>query len=293
MRAYVFPGQGSQYVGMADSLRALGTEAAELLAQSDELLGFGLTEIMTTGTDEDLRQTRVTQPAIFVDSVIRARLAGRDFQPAAVAGHSLGEFSALTAVGALDFEAGLRLVGTRAEAMQAAGEARPGTMAAILGLSDEAVEEACAHTDGVVVAANYNTPGQLVISGEVDAVNRAMAACTAAGASRVVPLSVGGAFHSPLMAAAQQALSDAINATEIRTPRAPIYQNVDAMPHTDPAAIRRNLIAQLTGPVRWTASVLRMRDDGITSMVEVGGKGGVLRGLIRKIDRSIVTESLA
>ena len=291
-KAYVFPGQGAQFVGMADTLRAHGSRAAALLAEADEVLGFDLSGIMTTGDEEALRQTRVTQPAIYCHSVIRALLAGDGFAPDAVAGHSLGEFSALTAVGALTFGDGLRLVGARAEAMQAAGEARPGTMAAIVGLSDGDVEEACARTDGEVVPANYNCPGQLVISGEVEAVRAAMAACREAGARRVIELSVGGAFHSPLMAPAREALEAAINATALQTPSAPVYQNFDARPHTDVAAIRANLIQQLTGPVRWTASVEKMVADGVTDIVEVGGKGSVLRGLIRKIDRNVNTEAL-
>ena len=292
MKAYVFPGQGAQFTGMADSLRAHGARAEELLAQADEVLGFGLSEVMTTGDEEALRQTRVTQPAIYCHSVIRALLEGDGFRPDAVAGHSLGEFSALTAVGSLTFADGLRLVGARAEAMQSAGEARPGTMAAIVGLDDEAVEAACAGVPGEVVPANYNCPGQLVISGEVEAVRAAMAACQEAGARRAIELAVGGAFHSPLMAPAREALEAAIDATEIRTPSAPVYQNFDAQPHTEVAAIRANLVQQLTGAVRWTASVQRMLRDGVTDIVEVGGKGSVLRGLIRKIDRTVATEAL-
>ncbi len=292
MKAYVFPGQGAQFVGMAEGLRELGAVATERLAEADEVLGFALSEIMTSGSEEDLRQTRVTQPAIYVHSVIRAMAEGQLFQPAAVAGHSLGEFSALTAVGALDFAAGLRLIGARAEAMQAAGEANPGTMAAIIGLDDEAVERACADTEGTVVPANYNSPGQLVISGEQAAVESAMKACEAAGASRAILLSVGGAFHSPLMAPAQQALEAAIKATTLHVPRAPVYQNFDARPHSDVEAIRTNLIEQLTGPVRWSETIRRMSADGLTSFVEVGGKGNILRGLIRKIDRALLTEQL-
>ena len=292
MKAAVFPGQGAQFAGMAQTLLDHSAEARERLAEADEVLGFGLTELMTTGTDEELKQTRVTQPAIFVHSVVRALVEGVTFAPVAVAGHSLGEFSALAAVGALTFADGLRLVSRRAEAMQRAGEARPGTMAAIVGLDDAAVESICASAEGTVVAANYNCPGQLVISGEIDAVERAMAACTEAGARRAIRLPVGGAFHSPLMAPARDELEAAIAETEIRTPRAKVYQNVDARPHTDVAAIRANLVAQLTGPVRWTASVQAMLADGATDIVEVGGKGSVLRGLIRKIDRTVATEAL-
>lgn len=292
MKAYVFPGQGAQFAGMAESLHSLGSQASEQLARADEILGFALSEIMMTGSEEDLRQTRVTQPAIFVHSTIRAMIEGANFQPTAVAGHSLGEFSALTAVGALEFNDGLRLVSRRAEAMQEAGEKKSGTMAAIVGLSDEQVEQICASTSGIVVAANYNCPGQLVISGEVTAVEAAMAACQAAGATRCLPLSVGGAFHSPLMAPAREELERAIRETEIKRPRARIYQNFDALPHTEVEKIRQNLIQQLTGPVRWTKSIQQMAADGITTVVEVGGKGSILRGLIRKIDRNLATEAL-
>lgn len=292
MRAYVFPGQGAQFVGMADTLRTHGAQADELLAQANEVLGFDLAAVMTTGDEEALRQTRVTQPAIYCHSVIRALIEGEGFAPDAVAGHSLGEFSALTAVGALTFADGLRLVGARAEAMQAAGEARPGTMAAVVGLEDAQVEEACANTEGVVVPANYNCPGQLVISGAVDAVQAAMRRCEEAGARRAIQLPVGGAFHSPLMAPAREALEAAIADTEIRRPSAPVYQNFDAAPHADVEEIRANLIEQLTGAVRWTASVRRMAADGVRDIVEVGGKGSVLRGLIRKIDRTLASSAL-
>lgn len=292
MKVAVFPGQGAQFEGMATALLERAPRARELFALADEVLGFGLTEVMTTGSEEELRQTRVTQPAIYVHSVVRAALEGDALGPTAVAGHSLGEFSALAAVGALDYADGLRLVARRAEAMQAAGEARPGTMAAVLGLDDEVVEGICAATDGVVVAANHNCPGQLVISGEVAAVEAAMAACTQAGAKRALRLNVGGAFHSPLMEPARAELEAAIAETVIRPPRAKIYQNVDGLPHTDVDRIRGNLVAQLTAPVRWTASVRAMIADGATDFVEVGGRGGVLRGLIRKIDRAAVVESL-
>lgn len=277
---------------MAQTLLDYSSKAADLLKQADEILGFALSEIMLTGSDEDLRQTRVTQPAIFVHSVIRAILAGGDFAPDAVAGHSLGEFSALTAAGALTFEDGLKLVHRRAEAMQAAGEAVPGTMAAIVGLEDGQVEDICAATAGIVIPANYNCPGQLVISGEIEAVQLAMAACTEAGARRALQLPVGGAFHSPLMEPAREELEAAIKETNIKVPRAKVYQNVDAKPHTNVDEIRANLIAQLTGAVRWTASVQQMKADGITELVEVGGKGSVLRGLIRKIDRDLATDAL-
>jgi len=292
MKAYVFPGQGAQFTGMAQTLLDFSPKAADLLKEADDVLGFALSEIMLTGSDEDLRQTRVTQPAIFVHSVVRAILAGDDFAPDAVAGHSLGEFSALTAAGALSFKDGLKLVHRRAEAMQAAGEATPGTMAAIVGLEDAQVEEICKATTGIVIPANYNCPGQLVISGEIDAVQRAMAACSEAGARRAIQLPVGGAFHSPLMEPAREELEAAIRETNIQTPKAKVYQNVDAKPHTDVDEIRANLIAQLTGAVRWTASVQQMAADGITDLVEVGGKGSVLRGLIRKISRDFNTEAL-
>lgn len=292
MKAAVFPGQGAQFAGMAQSLLEHGDLARDLLAQADDILGFSVSEVMLTGTDEELKQTRVTQPAIFLHSVIRARIAGEDFAPEAVAGHSLGEFSALTAVGALTFEDGLRLVQRRAEAMQQAGEQQPGTMAAIVGLDDAQVEQICADTEGVVVAANYNCPGQLVISGELDAIDRACTAATEAGARRALKLPVGGAFHSPLMASARAELERAIADTELHAPRARVYQNVDAHPHTEPADIRANLIAQLTGPVRWTASIQAMARDGYSDIVEVGGKGSVLRGLIRKIDRELTTTAL-
>ncbi len=293
MKAAVFPGQGAQFPGMANSLLEHSGRARELLAESDDIVGFNLGELMTTGSEEDLRQTRVTQPAVFVHSVIRALLEGPTFEPVAVAGHSLGEFSALTAVGALTFADGLRLVSRRAEAMQAAGEAKPGTMAAIVGLGDDRVEAICAETEGVVIAANYNCPGQLVISGEVAAVEAAMRACTEAGAKRAIALNVGGAFHSPLMASAGDELRAAIEETEIRMPAAKVYQNVDARPHTDPNAIRANLIEQLTAPVRWTDTILHMAADGVTEVVEVGGNGSVLRGLIRKIDRKLVTQAIS
>ncbi len=293
MKAYVFPGQGAQFSGMAAGLHELGSLATEKLAEADEVLGFALSEIMNTGDDEALRRTRVTQPAIFVHSVIRALVAGDDFKPEGVAGHSLGEFSALTAVGALSFADGLRLVSRRAEAMQLAGESRPGTMAAIVGLDDELVLKICETTAGTVVPANYNCPGQLVISGEITAVHEAMVSCQAAGATRAIELQVGGAFHSPLMAPAREELARAIRETELKRPKAPIYQNFDAKAHTEVEQIRENLIQQLTGPVRWTASIQQMITDGYTYFVEVGGKGSILRGLIRKIDRQVATDALA
>ena len=276
--AYVFPGQGAQAVGMGKDLYDNVPAAKELFEKANEILGFRITDIMFAGTDEELKQTRVTQPAVFLHSVIMAKALG--VKPDAAAGHSLGEFSALVVAGALSFEDGLKLVSKRAMAMQAACEAQPGTMAAILGLEDKVVEEICASVDGVVVAANYNCPGQLVISGAVEAVD---AACEKAKA-------VGGAFHSPLMEPAKQELEKAIAEAPFQTPVCPVYQNVDAKPYTDPAAIKANLIAQLTAPVRWTYIVRNMLSDGVTEFTELG-PGSVLQGLIRKVDPNTVVES--
>ncbi|MFZ9156315.1 MAG: ACP S-malonyltransferase [Schleiferiaceae bacterium] len=278
-KAFVFPGQGAQAPGMGQDLF---DAHRELFAQADAVLGFGLTDLMFHGTMEDLTQTKVTQPAIFVHSVIKAVSLGADFQPDMVAGHSLGEFSALVAAGALKFDDGLRLVSERALAMQDACDAEPSTMAAILGLPDEQVEQICADTPGVVVPANYNSPGQLVISGARAAVEAACAACSAAGAKRALILPVGGAFHSPLMEPARARLAEALDAVTIAAPRCPIYQNVVAEPVTDPEAIRANLKAQLTGSVRWTQSVLAMVHDGATHFYEVG-PGKALQGMIKKI----------
>ena len=278
-KAFVFPGQGAQAPGMGQDLFDVHRE---LFAQADAVLGFGLTDLMFHGTMEDLTQTKVTQPAIFVHSVIKAVSLGADFQPDMVAGHSLGEFSALVAAGALKFDDGLRLVSERALAMQDACDAEPSTMAAILGLPDEQVEQICADTPGVVVPANYNSPGQLVISGARAAVEAACAACSAAGAKRALILPVGGAFHSPLMEPARARLAEALDAVTIAAPRCPIYQNVVAEPVTDPEAIRAYLKAQLTGSVRWTQSVLAMVHDGATHFYEVG-PGKALQGMIKKI----------
>ena len=283
--AYVFPGQGAQAVGMGKDLYDKVPAAKELFEKANEILGFRITDIMFAGTDEELKQTRVTQPAVFLHSVVMAKALG--VKPDAAAGHSLGEFSALVVAGALSFEDGLKLVSKRAMAMQAACEAQPGTMAAILGLEDKVVEEICASTDGVVVAANYNCPGQLVISGAVDA---ACEKAKAAGARRALRLPVGGAFHSPLMEPAKQELEKAIAEAPFQTPVCPIYQNVDAKPYTDPAAIKANLIAQLTAPVRWTYIVKNMLVDGVTEFTELG-PGSVLQGLIRKVDPNAVVES--
>ena len=282
--AYVFPGQGAQAVGMGKDLYDNVPAAKELFEKANEILGFRITDIMFAGTDEELKQTRVTQPAVFLHSVVMAKALG--VEPDAVAGHSLGEFSALVVAGALSFEDGLKLVSKRAQAMQAACEAQPGTMAAVLGLEDSFVEE----IDGVVVAANYNCPGQLVISGAVEAVEAACEKAKAAGARRALRLPVGGAFHSPLMEPAKQELEKAIAEAPFRTPTCPIYQNVDAKPYTDPAAIKANLIAQLTAPVRWTYIVRNMLADGISEFTELG-PGTVLQGLTKKVDNTVAVES--
>ena len=283
MKAYVFPGQGAQFVGMGKDLYDNNAEARELFERANEILGFRITDLMFAGTDEDLRQTKVTQPAIFLHSVILAKSLGTDFRPDMVAGHSLGEFSALVAAGALDFEDGLRLVAARAGAMQKACELADSTMAAVLALPDEKVEEICAGIDGVVVCANYNCPGQLVISGETAAVNAACEALKAAGAKRALILKVGGAFHSPCMEPARAELARAIEATDIHRPVCPVFQNVDALPHSDPAEIKANLVAQLTAPVRWTQTVRNMIADGASEFIELG-PGKVLQGLVAKID---------
>ena len=290
MHAFVFPGQGAQFVGMGKDLYDNVPLAKELFDRANEILGFPITDIMFAGTDEQLKQTKVTQPAIFLHSVILARSLGDAFKPDMAAGHSLGEFSALVAAGALGFEDGLKLVSKLAMAMQKACEQNPSTMAAIIALPDEKVEEICASVDGVVVPANYNCPGQLVISGTNEAIDEACAKLTAAGAKRALKLNVGGAFHSPLMEPARVELEAAIAAAPFAKPVCPVYQNVDAKPHTDPAEIRANLIAQLTSPVRWTQIVQNMLADGATSFTELG-PGSVLQGLIKKVDRSAVCES--
>ena len=289
-KAYVFPGQGAQYCGMGKELYESNAEARALFDSANEILGFRITDVMFDGTDEELKQTKVTQPAVFLHSVILAKVLG--VEPVAVAGHSLGEFSALVVAGALSFEDGLRLVSKRAMAMQKACEVEQGTMAAVLRLSDETIENICESVEGVVVPANYNCPGQLVISGTVSAVAETCEKLKAAGARRALVLPVGGAFHSPLMEPARKELAEAIESADFKTPICPIYQDVDALPHTSPEEIKANLIAQLTAPVRWTQIVERMIADGITDYVELG-PGAVLQGLISKISPDVTVESKA
>jgi [acyl-carrier-protein] S-malonyltransferase len=290
MNAYIFPGQGAQFPGMGFDLYEKESVARELFEQANQILGFAITDIMFRGSPEDLRQTKVTQPAIFLHSVILSKVLGDRFKPDMVAGHSLGEFSALVANGVLTFEDGLKLVSRRALAMQKACELKPGTMAAVLGLEDAVVEEICGATEGVVVPANYNCPGQLVISGEVEAVNIACEKLKEAGARRALVLPVGGAFHSPLMEPAGEELASAIEATDFAEPACPIYQNVNGTAVSGAAVIKQNLIAQLTAPVKWTQSVQNMVGDGAGVFTEVG-PGNVLQGLVRKIDNLVVTAS--
>lgn len=285
-KAYVFPGQGAQFVGMGKDLYDNNPAAREMFEKANEVLGFRITDLMFEGTEDDLKQTKVTQPAIFLHSVILAASLGDEFKPDMVAGHSLGEFSALVAAGALGFEDGLRLVATRALAMQKACEANPSTMAAVLALPDEKVEAICAEIDDVVAPANYNCPGQVVISGTNEGIDKACEKLLAAGAKRALKLKVGGAFHSPLMESAKAELTEAINNADFHTPVCPVYQNVDGKPHTDPAEIKANLIDQLTAPVRWTQDVQAMIADGATDFVELG-PGKVLQGLVMKIDRKM------
>lgn len=288
MKAFVFPGQGAQFVGMGKDLYDNNATAKELFEKANEILRFRITDLMFAGTEEDLRQTKVTQPAIFLHSVILAKTMGEEFKPDMVAGHSLGEFSALVAAGALSFEDGLKLVSIRAMAMQKACEAQPSTMAAILGLTNEQVEEICDSIDDIVAPANYNCPGQVVVSGTESGIDAACEKALAAGARRALKLKVGGAFHSPLMQPAHDELAAAINSAEFSVPSCPVYQDVDAKPHTDAAEIKANLIAQLTAPVKWTQIVQQMIADGATEFVELG-PGAVLQGLVKKIDRNVAT----
>ena len=289
MKAYVFPGQGAQFVGMGKDLYEKSPIAKEMFEKANSLLGFRITDLMFSGTDEDLKQTKVTQPAIFLHSTILAALLGDSFQPSMVAGHSLGEFSALVANKTLSFEDGIMLVSKRAIAMQKACEKIPSTMAAILGLDDKTVEDVCASMPDVVVPANYNSPGQIVISGSNEGIDKAIEALKEKGAKRALKLAVGGAFHSPLMEPARVELEQAINSTVFHSPVCPVYQNVNAKPSTDPDTIKANLVAQLTSPVRWAQSVINMISDGATSFTEVG-PGNILQGLIKKISKDMATE---
>lgn len=286
MKAFVFPGQGAQFVGMGKDLYENNAEAKAMFEKANEVLGFRITDLMFKGTEEDLKQTKVTQPAVFLHSVILAKTLGEEFKPDMVAGHSLGEFSALVAAGCLPFEQGLKLVETRALAMQKACEATPSTMAAIIGLPDEKVEEICATIDGVCIPANYNSPGQVVISGTFEAIEAACAKFKEAGAKRALPLKVGGAFHSPLMESAREELAKAIAEANFSEPICPIYQDVDAKPHTNPEEIKENLVKQLTAPVRWSQIMAQMKEDGMTEAVEVG-PGKVLQGLIGRTYRDV------
>ena len=291
MKAFVFPGQGAQFVGMGKDLYDHSELARELFEKANDILGFRITDLMFEGTDEDLKQTKVTQPAIFLHSVLLAKTLGDDFKPDMVAGHSLGEFSALVANGTLSFEDGLVLVSKRAMAMQKACEAEPSTMAAIVGLEDDVVEKVCAEIDDVVVPANYNCPGQLVISGSNEGIDKACAKLTELGAKRALILMVGGAFHSPLMEPARTELAEAIEATTFNQPTCPVYQNVTASAVSNPDEIRKNLVAQLTAPVRWTQTVKNMIADGASSFTEIG-PGKVLQGLVKKVDRQMETNGI-
>ena len=295
MKTFVFPGQGAQFVGMGKDLYENYSLAKDLFEKANQILGYRITDIMFDGTDEELRQTKVTQPAVFLHSVISALCLNKDTEPNMTAGHSLGEFSALVVAGALSFEDGLKLVYARAIAMQKACEVQPSTMAAIVGLADEKVEEICTKINkegDIVVAANYNCPGQVVISGTIEGINKACEELKAAGAKRALPLKVGGAFHSPLMNPAKVELEKAIEATTFHTPKCPIYQNVDALPHTNPEEIKANLVLQLTASVRWTQSVNNMIADGADNFIECG-PGAVLQGLIKKIDNTVTAQGIA
>jgi [acyl-carrier-protein] S-malonyltransferase len=290
MKAYVFPGQGAQFVGMGKDLYDKFPMAKDMFEKANQILGFRITDLMFSGTDEDLKQTKVTQPAIFLHSTIMAAVMGDNFTPAMTAGHSLGEFSALTASGALSFSDGLILVSKRAMAMQKACEMRPSTMAAILGVDDKVVEEVCASISEVVVPANYNSPGQIVISGSNEGIDKAIEALKVKGAKRAIKLAVGGAFHSPLMEPARMELEAAIMSTTFNEPLCPVYQNVNAKPSSDPEVIKQNLVSQLTSPVRWTQSVINMIEGGATVFIEVG-PGNVLQGLVKKVNKDILAES--
>ena len=292
MIAYVFPGQAAQFPGMGKDLYESSSTAKEIFEAANDLLGYRLSDVMFNGTEEELKETRITQPAVYLHSVVKHLLTNGGTQPEMVAGHSLGEFSALVAAGALDWKDGLLLVQKRAEAMQAACEANPGTMAAIVGLEDEVVEKICALIGPEVVPANYNCPGQLVISGSLSGIEKAVEQLTEAGAKRAIILKVGGAFHSPLMKPAQESLKIAIEATNFSAPHCPIYQNVTAMPVTDPELIKANLMEQLTAPVRWTQIMHNMIQDGASEFFEVGGNGKVIRGFIKRVDRKMPAEAL-
>lgn len=292
MKAFVFPGQASQFEGMGKDLYESSSIAKDLFEEADGILDFKISDIMFNGSSDDLKETKVTQPAVFLHSFIKARIAGDDFNPEAAAGHSLGEFSALATTGALNFEDALKLVHKRAMAMQKACEATPSTMAAILGLEDEAVKEICDSINEVVVPANYNCPGQLVISGSIPGIDQAVDLCKKAGARKAIVLQVGGAFHSPLMEPAKEELELAINETAFGKPICPIYQNVNALPETDPQIIKQNLIKQLTSPVLWTQTMHNMIADGCKEFIEVGGQGKTIRGFLKRVDRSIPSEAL-
>lgn len=292
MKAYVFPGQASQFEGMGKDMYESSTVARDLFDQANEILGFAITEVMFEGSAEDLKQTKVTQPAVFLHSIAKARTQAADFHPDVVAGHSLGEFSALVAAGALTFVDGLKLVQQRALAMQKACEAQPGTMAAILGMEDAEVEAVCRDIKDIVIPANYNCPGQLVISGTVEGINQAVEILQQKGARRAIVLPVGGAFHSPLMQPAQEELEKAIAATPFQVPSCPVYQNVNALPETNPEKIQENLIDQLTAPVKWTQTMLNMIEKGVLEFIEVGGNGKTLQGFVKKVDRRFPTRAL-
>lgn len=292
MKAYIFPGQGAQFEGMGKDLYDESPIAKELFEEANELLGFRISELMFKGSAEDLKQTQITQPAVFLHSIVKIKMAGTQFLPNATAGHSLGEFSALVAAGSLSFKDGLLLVQQRALAMQKACDAVESTMAAVLGLDDDVVEQICRDIDDIVVPANYNCPGQLVISGTVAGIEEAVRRCQEAGALKALVLQVGGAFHSPLMQPAQDDLKTAIENTEFFKPICPVYQNINAHPQTDPAEIRKNLVLQLTGPVRWTQTMLNMISDGVSEFIEAGGTGKVLRGFVSRVDRRFPSSAL-